>query len=225
MHKARLAVLLSGDGSNLQALIDATQNGIINAEIVLVVSNKFDAGGLKRAQKSGIENIVLDNLRYADRRSFDFVLESKLKKYNLDLIVLAGFMRILTSDFVEAFAGRILNIHPSLLPKYRGLHTHQKALDAGDKNAGATVHFVTTELDGGPSIIQAVVPILKNDSVDALARRILIKEHQIYPLAVKLFCEGRLSLIDEKAVFDSAILPKNGLRFTNELIKLEQYIC
>ena len=190
-----------------------------------MVSNKFDAGGLKRAQKSGIENIVLDNLRYADRRSFDFVLESKLKKYNLDLIVLAGFMRILTSDFVEAFAGRILNIHPSLLPKYRGLHTHQKALDAGDKNAGATVHFVTTELDGGPSIIQAVVPILKNDSVDALARRILIKEHQIYPLAVKLFCEGRLSLIDEKAVFDSAILPKNGLRFTDELIKLEQYIC
>ena len=199
MYKARLAVLLSGEGSNLQALIDATQKGIIKAEIVLVVSNKFDAGGLKRAQKSGIENIVLDNLRYADRRSFDCALESKLKKYNLDLIILAGFMRILTSDFVEAFAGRILNIHPSLLPKYRGLHTHQKALDAGDKKAGATVHFVTSELEGGPSIIQAVVPILKNDTVDALASRILTKEHQIYPLAVKLFCEGRLSLIDEKA--------------------------
>ena len=225
MYKARLAVLLSGEGSNLQALIDATQKGIIKAEIVLVVSNKFDAGGLKRAQKSGIENIVLDNLRYADRRSFDFVLESKLKKYNLDLIILAGFMRILTSDFVEAFAGRILNIHPSLLPKYRGLHTHQKALDAGDKNAGATVHFVTSELDGGPSIIQAVVPILKNDTVDALASRILTKEHQIYPLAVKLFCEGRLSLVDEKAVFDSTVLPKNGLRFTDELKKPEQDIC
>jgi phosphoribosylglycinamide formyltransferase-1 len=225
MYKARLAVLLSGEGSNLQALIDATQKGIIKAEIVLVVSNKFDAGGLKRAQKSGIENIVLDNLRYADRRSFDCVLESKLKKYNLDLIILAGFMRILTSDFVEAFAGRILNIHPSLLPKYRGLHTHQKALDAGDKNAGATVHFVTSELDGGPSIIQAVVPILKNDTVDALASRILTKEHQIYPLAVKLFCEGRLSLVDEKAVFDSTVLPKNGLRFTDELKKPEQDIC
>jgi phosphoribosylglycinamide formyltransferase-1 len=167
----------------------------------------------------------LDNLQYADRRSFDCVLESKLKKYNLDLIILAGFMRILTSDFVEAFAGRILNIHPSLLPKYRGLQTHQKALDAGDKNAGATVHFVTSKLDGGPSIIQAVVPILKNDTVDALARRILTKEHQIYPLAVKLFCEGRLSLIDEKVVFDSAVLPKNGLRFTDELIKPEQDIC
>jgi phosphoribosylglycinamide formyltransferase-1 len=225
MYKARLAVLLSGEGSNLQALIDATQKGIIKAEIVLVVSNKFDAGGLKRAQKSGIENIVLDNLRYADRRSFDCALESKLKKYNLDLIILAGFMRILTSDFVEAFAGRILNIHPSLLPKYRGLQTHQKALDAGDKNAGATVHFVTSKLDGGPSIIQAVVPILKNDTVDALARRILTKEHQIYPLAVKLFCEGRLSLIDEKVVFDSAVLPENGLRFTDELIKPEQDIC
>ena len=225
MYKARLAVLLSGEGSNLQALIDATQKGIIKAEIVLVVSNKFDAGGLKRAQKSGIENIVLDNLRYADRRSFDCALESKLKKYNLDLIILAGFMRILTSDFVEAFAGRILNIHPSLLPKYRGLHTHQKALDAGDKNAGATVHFVTSELDGGPSIIQAVVPILKNDTVDALASRILTKEHQIYPLAVKLFCEGRLSLVDEKAVFDSTVLPKNGLRFTDELKKPEQDIC
>ena len=225
MYKARLAVLLSGEGSNLQALIDATQKGIIKAEIVLVVSNKFDAGGLKRAQESGIENIVLDNLQYADRRSFDCVLESKLKKYNLDLIILAGFMRILTSDFVEAFAGRILNIHPSLLPKYRGLQTHQKALDAGDKNAGATVHFVTSKLDGGPSIIQAVVPILKNDTVDALARRILTKEHQIYPLAVKLFCEGRLSLIDEKVVFDSAVLPENGLRFTDELIKPEQDIC
>mgnify|MGYP006076263969 CR=1 FL=1 len=225
MYKPRLAVLLSGDGSNLQALIDATQNGILKAEIVLVVSNKVDAGGLKRAQSSGIENIVVDNLQYPDRRSFDCVLESKLKKYNLDLIILAGFMRILTSDFVEAFAGRIINIHPSLLPKYRGLHTHQQALDAGDKIAGATVHFVTSELDGGPSIIQAVIPVLKNDTVDVLARRILVKEHQIYPLAVKLFCEGRLSLTDEKAVFDSVILPKNGLRFNNELMKLEQDIC
>lgn len=225
MYKPRLAVLLSGDGSNLQALIDATQNGTLKAEIVLVVSNKVDAGGLKRAQSSGIENIVVDNLQYPDRRSFDCVLESKLKKYNLDLIILAGFMRILTSDFVEAFAGRIINIHPSLLPKYRGLHTHQQALDAGDKIAGATVHFVTSELDGGPSIIQAVIPVLKNDTVDVLARRILVKEHQIYPLAVKLFCEGRLSLTDEKAVFDSVILPKNGLRFNNELMKLEQDIC
>jgi phosphoribosylglycinamide formyltransferase-1 len=225
MYKPRLAVLLSGDGSNLQALIDATQNGILKAEIVLVVSNKVDAGGLKRAQSSGIENIVVDNLQYPDRRSFDCVLESKLKKYNLDLIILAGFMRILTSDFVKAFAGRIINIHPSLLPKYRGLHTHQQALDAGDKIAGATVHFVTSELDGGPSIIQAVIPVLKNDTVDVLARRILVKEHQIYPLAVKLFCEGRLSLTDEKAVFDSVILPKNGLRFNNELMKLEQDIC
>lgn len=225
MYKPRLAVLLSGEGSNLQALIDATQNGILKAEIVLVVSNKVDAGGLKRAQSSGIENIVVDNLQYPDRRSFDCVLESKLKKYNLDLIILAGFMRILTSDFVEAFAGRIINIHPSLLPKYRGLHTHQQALDAGDKIAGATVHFVTSELDGGPSIIQAVIPVLKNDTVDVLAKRILVKEHQIYPLAVKLFCEGRLSLTDEKAVFDSVILPKNGLRFNNELMNLEQDIC
>jgi len=216
-HRPRLAVLLSGDGSNLQALINATNNGLIKADIVIVISNKVGAKGLQRAQNAGIKNTVVDNLQFSDRKSFDCALALELKKQDLDLIILAGFMRILTSEFVESFAGRILNIHPSLLPKYRGLNTHQKAIDAGDKNAGATVHFVTSELDGGPPIIQSEVPIHRNDTSDDLAQRILKLEHQIYPLAVKWFCEDRLSLINDEAFLDSSVLPKSGLNFTDNI--------
>jgi len=216
-HRPRLAVLLSGDGSNLQALINATNNGLIKADIVIVISNKVGAKGLQRAQNAGIKNTVVDNLQFSDRKSFDCALALELKKQDLDLIILAGFMRILTSEFVESFAGRILNIHPSLLPKYRGLNTHQKAIDAGDKNAGATVHFVTSELDGGPPIIQSEVPIHRNDTSDDLAQRILKLEHQIYPLAVKWFCEDRLSLINDEAFLDSSVLPKSGINFTDNI--------
>tara|TARA_B110000444_G_C18850894_1_gene605493 strand:+ start:8038 stop:8709 length:672 start_codon:yes stop_codon:yes gene_type:complete len=216
-HRPRLAVLLSGDGSNLQALINATDNGSIKADIVIVISNKVGARGLQRAQNAGIKNTVIDNLQFSDRKSFDCALALELKKQDLDLIILAGFMRILTSEFVESFTGRILNIHPSLLPKYRGLNTYQKAIDAGDKNAGATVHFVTSELDGGPPIIQSKVPIHRNDTSDDLAQRILKLEHQIYPLAVKWFCEDRLSLINEEAFLDSSVLPKSGLNYTDTI--------
>ena len=218
MYKPRLAILLSGNGSNLQALINAIQNGDLIAEIVLVLSNKADVGGIKRAQNAGIENIVIDNLGYPDRKSFDYALKSKLEKYNPDLIILAGFMRILTAEFVRHFEGQVINIHPSLLPKYRGLNTHLNAINAGDKISGATVHFVTSELDGGAPIIQAKVPILENDTPEVLAKRILIKEHQIYPLAVRWFCEGRLSLVDEIAKLDSVILPKTGLIFNDAMI-------
>lgn len=214
-RRSRLVVLLSGSGSNLQALIDAINGGVIGADIAAVISNKPEALGLKRADDAGIKNAVIDNLQFSSRENFDQALCREIQVYKPDLVILAGFMRILTSKFVENFDGRILNIHPSLLPKYPGLHSHQKAIDAGDLNAGATVHFVTSKLDGGPPVLQAEVPIYQDDSAEVLARRILIKEHQIYPLVVQWFCAGRLSLVDGKAYLDSVLLPKHGLTFTD----------
>jgi phosphoribosylglycinamide formyltransferase 1 len=214
-RRSRLVVLLSGSGSNLQALIDAINGGVIGADIAAVISNKPEALGLKRADDAGIKNAVIDNLQFSSRENFDQALCREIQIYKPDLVILAGFMRILTSKFVENFDGRILNIHPSLLPKYPGLHSHQKAIDAGDLNAGATVHFVTSKLDGGPPVLQAEVPIYQDDSAEVLARRILIKEHQIYPLVVQWFCAGRLSLVDGKAYLDSVLLPKHGLTFTD----------
>jgi phosphoribosylglycinamide formyltransferase 1 len=216
-RRPRLAILLSGSGSNLQALIDAINNGMIGADIAVVISNKPEALGLKRADNAGIKNTVIDNLQFPNRENFDKALCREIQAYKPDLVILAGFMRILTSKFVEYFNGRILNIHPSLLPKYPGLHSHQKAIDAGDLSAGATVHFVTSTLDGGASIIQAEVPIYQNDTPEVLAARVLIKEHEIYPLAVQWFCAGRLSLADGKAYLDSVALPKNGLTFTGTI--------
>ena len=214
-RRSRLVILLSGSGSNLQALIDAINGGVIEADIAAVISNKPEALGLKRADDAGIKNAVIDNLQFSSRENFDQALCREIQIYKPDLVILAGFMRILTSKFVENFDGRILNIHPSLLPKYPGLHSHQKAIDAGDLNAGATVHFVTSKLDGGPPVLQAEVPIYQDDSAEVLARRILIKEHQIYPLVVQWFCAGRLSLVDGKAYLDSVLLPKHGLTFTD----------
>ncbi|MCB1615688.1 MAG: phosphoribosylglycinamide formyltransferase, partial [Pseudomonadales bacterium] len=156
----RIAVLISGGGSNLQSIIDATRQHKINAEIAVVISNKAEAFGLTRARQANINTEVLDHHDYPTREAFDQVLVDRLESYQPDLIVLAGFMRILTPVFVDAFHGRTMNIHPSLLPAYPGLHTHKRAIDAGDHRAGATVHFVTRELDGGPHIIQASVPIL-----------------------------------------------------------------
>lgn len=214
-RRSRLVILLSGSGSNLQALIDAINGGVIEADIAAVISNKPGALGLKRADDAGIKHAVIDNLQFSSRENFDQALCREIQIYKPDLVILAGFMRILTSKFVENFDGRILNIHPSLLPKYPGLHSHQKAIDAGDLNAGATVHFVTSKLDGGPSVLQAEVPIYQDDSAEVLARRVLTKEHQIYPLAVQWFCAGRLSLVDGKTYLDSVVLPKYGLTFTD----------
>lgn len=212
--RPRLVVLISGSGSNLQAFIDASQNSTLDAEIVGVVSNKAGVLGLERAKKAHIPCEILDHREFADRESFDAELGERVSSYQPDLVILAGFMRILTPEFVNRFAGHIMNIHPSLLPKYPGLHTHQRAIEAGDHTAGATVHFVTSDLDGGPAIIQAEVPITSGDTTDILASRILVQEHQIYPLAAQWFCEGRLTLNNGAPHLDGNALPETGFPFS-----------
>ncbi|WP_108124536.1 phosphoribosylglycinamide formyltransferase [Saccharospirillum mangrovi] len=206
----RLVVLISGGGSNLQTLLDGCHNGELPAEVVAVISNKADAFGLQRAKQAGVATAVIDHRDYADRAAFDAALADCIDEFEPDLVVLAGFMRILTAGFVERYLGRMLNIHPSLLPKYPGLHTHQRALDAGDHQAGATVHFVTPELDGGPAIAQAAVSIEPGDDASSLAKRVLAQEHTLYPSVVRWFAEGRLTLVNNQAVLDGAPLPMTG---------------
>lgn len=206
----RLVVLLSGSGSNLQAFIDAIAAGDLPATIAGVISNRADAGGLARAQAAGIATAVLDHKTFASREDFDRALLARVQALAPDLVILAGFMRILTPLFVRPLAGRLLNIHPSLLPKYPGLDTHRRAIDAGDAAAGATVHFVTEELDGGPPVLQAQVPLQADDTPATLAARVLQLEHRIYPLAARWHAEGRLQLIGNRAVFDGAPLPGTG---------------
>ncbi len=207
----RVVVLISGGGSNLQALIDQQLASQLPIDIVAVISNKDNVMGLERARNAGIPSHVIDHKHFSDRESFDAELANSINNYQPDLVVLAGFMRILTSGFVQQFHGKMLNIHPSLLPKYQGLNTHQRALDAGDNCHGVSVHFVTEELDGGPAVIQAIVPILQNDNADVLAKRVLQQEHIIYPMAVLWFAEKRLNLHTEGYVMlDNKPLPKNG---------------
>ena len=189
-----VAVLISGSGSNLQALIDGQLDGTLPIRIRVVVSNRADVFGLERAERAGIPGRVLSHKGYASREDYDADLATLLDEYQPGLVVLAGFMRILTPDFVIRHEGRMFNIHPSLLPKFPGLHTHQRALEAGEQEHGATVHFVTDELDGGPAVIQARVPVLPGDDAERLAARVLAREHVIYPLAVRWFAEGRLAL-------------------------------
>ncbi|TVQ93314.1 MAG: phosphoribosylglycinamide formyltransferase [Chromatiaceae bacterium] len=189
-----LVVLISGSGSNLQALIDAQQAGALPVDIRAVISNRADAFGLTRAAAAGIPTRALDHRAFPERDRFDAALAALVETFSPGLMVLAGFMRILTPAFVQRYAGRLLNIHPSLLPRYRGLHTHARVLAAGDREHGATVHFVTAELDGGPAVLQARVPVLADDDADRLAARVLTQEHLIYPLAVRWFAEGRLRL-------------------------------
>lgn len=207
---AKLVILLSGSGSNLQAFIDAVDANKLSAEIALVISNRPNAYGLERAAKANIPTATIDHTQFDDRESFDAELIRHIDGLNPDLIILAGFMRILTTDFVQHYRGRLLNIHPSLLPKYPGLNTHQRAIDAGDNKAGATVHFVTEELDGGPAIVQAEVPIIKGDDAAALANKILAKEHKIYPLAAKWFVEGALQLKENGTFLNDNPLPVTG---------------
>lgn len=209
----RIVVLISGGGSNLQAIIDACANGTVPATVAAVVSNKADAFGLERAAKAGIATEVIDHREFADRESFDDALLTRVQQYQPDLVILAGFMRILTANFITPLLGKMINIHPSLLPKYTGLHTHQRAIDAGESHAGATVHFVTVELDGGPPVIQSAVPILAGDDAASLAARVLEQEHKIFPLAATWFCEDRLILDQGKAVLDGNILPSTGFAF------------
>lgn len=205
-----VVVLISGSGSNLQALIDSIAHDGNPARIAAVISNRADAYGLVRAQQAGIATAVLDHKQFADREAFDAALVEAIDAHQPDLVVLAGFMRILTPAFVTHYSGRLLNIHPSLLPKHKGLHTHQRALEAGDSEHGCSVHFVTEELDGGPLVVQAVLPVRADDTPDSLAQRVHQAEHQIYPLAVRWFAEGRLHLGPQGCLLDGQALPAQG---------------
>ena len=206
----RIVVLLSGRGSNFQSLLNASLTGELSGSIDLVISNRPQAGGLAIANNANIDTALIDHQAYATRDAFDADLAGVIDSVSPDLIVLAGFMRILTQGFVSQFAGRLLNIHPSLLPLYPGLNTHQRALDNGDTHAGATVHYVSGELDGGPSVIQAKVPIESGDTKDRLAARILRVEHHIYPQAVNWHLSGRLALQNGVLYKDSVPLPATG---------------
>jgi phosphoribosylglycinamide formyltransferase 1 len=190
--KRPVAVLISGSGSNLQALIDACAQPDYPARIVLVLSNKADAYGLRRAEAAGIPTEVISHKDYPSRAAFEEALDAAIRASGAEIVCLAGFMRILEDAFVQKWQGRMLNIHPSLLPKYKGLHTHQRALDAGDTEAGCTVHLVVPEMDSGPIIKQATVPILPGDTAETLAQRVLAQEHIIYPEALKLLAEGKI---------------------------------
>ena len=205
-----VVVLLSGTGSNLQALIESCAIKDSPARIRAVISNRADAYGLQRAKDAGIDTRVLDHTAFEGREAFDAALIDVIDTFNPQLVVLAGFMRILSAGFVRHYQGRLLNIHPSLLPKYKGLHTHQRALEAGDSEHGCSVHFVTEELDGGPLVVQAIIAVESDDSPHSLAQRVHAQEHQIYPLAVRWFAEGRLSLDEQGALLDGQLLAASG---------------
>ena len=199
-----VVVLISGSGSNLQAMIDGMQNGELPIKIAAVISNQPDVFGLERAEKAGIPALVIRHTDYDDRESYDAELIKVIDQYQPGLVVLAGFMRILTAGFTEHYKNRLMNIHPSLLPKYTGLHTHQRALDAGEEWHGASVHFVIPELDAGPVIVQGKLQVYENDTPDTLQQRIHKIEHIIYPLAVKWFAECRLTIDNDRVLLDNA---------------------
>lgn len=210
----RILVIISGGGSNLQAIIDGCQQRSISGHICKVISNKPEAYGLTRAKEAGIPSEVLDHRTFSSREDYDLALMSLIAQDDPDLIVLAGFMRILTPAFVSRYVGKLLNIHPSLLPKYPGLNTHQRALDAGDAAHGATVHFVTEELDGGPPIIQGSTAINPEDTAASLAKRVQNNiEHAIYPLAVNGCLTQQFTLDGERALYNGEALPETGLQY------------
>lgn len=188
----RIVILISGRGSNMRSIVEACESETWPAQVVAVISNRSDAAGLAFASQHGIATAVVDHKTFATRDAFDAALTQAIDAHTPDLVVLAGFMRILGAECVRRYEGRMLNIHPSLLPAFAGLHTHRRAIDAGCKLAGATVHFVTTQLDHGPIVLQAAVPVLPGDDEDTLAERVLAKEHVIYPRAVRWFVEGQL---------------------------------
>ena len=207
----RLAILVSGDGSNLQALIDGTRTGRIAGEICCVISNHPNIRALERAHAAGIEGRVIDD---PDAHIREHKIRKALDSLDIDLICLAGYMRILSETLVVPYLGRIINIHPSLLPRYRGAHTHRRILEAGEKEHGCSVHFVTPELDEGPIIIQACVPVYPDDTVSVLAQRVLEQEHQIFPLAIKWYCDGQLRMKDGAAWLHDQHLSKPILHET-----------
>lgn len=208
MSRKRVAVLISGRGSNMAALIEAAKDKSYPAEIVLVVSNRPDAGGLLVARAANIAAEVVAHTEFGrDRSGFERALQAILEKHRIDLVCLAGFMRLLTAEFVKKWQWRVLNIHPALLPAFKGLDTHKRALQAGAKIHGATVHFVVPEMDSGPIIAQGAVTVRRNDTEETLASRVLKVEHRIYPLALKLLAEGRLQVIDGRCLIDGIPVP------------------
>jgi phosphoribosylglycinamide formyltransferase-1 len=200
-------ILISGRGSNLQAIIEAVAHDELPLDIRAVISNRPQAAGLQRAARAGITTRVVDHTRYGDRQAFDRALQACIDHYQPQLVILAGFMRLLGNDFVAHYRGRMLNIHPSLLPAFPGLDTHQRALDAGCAVHGASVHFVTADMDGGPVVLQARVPVEPRDTAASLAARVLQQEHRLYPVAIRWFAEGRLTVNDDgQALLDGVVL-------------------
>jgi phosphoribosylglycinamide formyltransferase-1 len=208
MRRKRVAVLISGRGSNMAALIDAAKDKGYPADIVLVLSNRPDAGGLLVAHAAGIAAEVVDHTEFGkDRAGFEHAVQTILEKQRIDLVCLAGFMRLLTGDFVKKWQWRVLNIHPALLPAFKGLDTHKRALETGASLHGATVHFVVPEMDSGPIIAQGAVSVHPGDSEETLALRVLRAEHRIYPLALKLVAEGRVKVVDGRCLIDGVPVP------------------
>ncbi|EEX42487.1 phosphoribosylglycinamide formyltransferase [Vibrio furnissii] len=205
-----IVVLVSGNGSNLQAIIDACETSIRDGKVTAVFSNKATAYGLERAKKAGAAAIFIDPKAFETRDAFDYALMQQIDEYQPDLIVLAGYMRILSNEFVRHYLGRMINLHPSLLPKYPGLNTYQRAIHAGDEEHGTSVHFVTEQLDGGPVILQARVPIFDEDTVETLTKRVQSQEYRIYPLVTQWFVEGRLEMKEGKAFLDGQPLGMHG---------------
>ena len=218
MAKASLVVLISGSGSNLQAIIDAIKAGQLDAEISAVISNRASAKGLERAAAENIATHVVDHKDYPNREMFDEAMMDIIDPLHPDLVVLAGFMRILSEGFIKRYRHRLLNIHPSLLPKYKGLHTHRQAIENADKTHGASVHYVSDELDSGPVILQAEVPVKADDTEQTLAARVLFEEHKIYPKAIELHISGRVTFDDDLLHFDGKPLGAPLLLKDGELL-------
>jgi len=221
MHKSglNLVVLISGSGSNLQAIIDAIAAQQLQANIQAVISNRPDVKGLQRAQAVNIPALTLDHKAFSSREAFDQKLMQTIDRYQPDLVILAGFMRILTDELVEHYKGRMLNIHPSLLPEFKGLNTHQRALEAGAKQHGVSVHYVSNELDGGPLVLQAVIDVTKNDTAESLQQRIHQQEHIIYPMAIEWIAQKRLEMIDRQVYLDKQALDTPAKWINNQLTR------
>ncbi|MBC7952267.1 MAG: phosphoribosylglycinamide formyltransferase [Rhodospirillaceae bacterium] len=203
MNRKKVGVLVSGRGSNLQALLDAAADPAFPAEIALVISNIPDVYALERAAKAGVPTQIIPHKSFPSREAFDAAMDAALRAAGVDFVCLAGFMRLLTKGFVEGWQGRMINIHPSLLPSFKGLHTHERAIEAGVKLHGCSVHLVTPELDDGPLLVQAAVPVLADDTPDILAARVLEQEHKAYPLALRLLAEGRVTVDGIRAMVDA----------------------
>ena len=220
-RKSKIVVLISGNGSNLQSLLEGCHSQTINGEIVAVVSNNPDAFGLKRAKTFGVNTIVIDENNYKiEKKDFHEKVYEVVKQFKPDLVILAGYMKILTKSFISSFQDKIINIHPSLLPKYPGLNTHQRALNSKDEISGATVHFVTEKLDSGPIIIQGEVPIFPTDTEQSLRVRVLEIEHKIFVATTSLICSGKIKRADDKVFLNENLLGKQGIKYDNSIERM-----